>query len=314
MDIASTADRQEWSPLKVMLEFSFAGRRIATRAFEAQVYNIPYEARTPDPVDGQAASRLTHSGASLLFCHPVTQRVPRLSLREGALRYVARHYHRYRVETVGTFDAYLATLSTKTRQTLKRKVRRYCSEVGDEAPWMQFKTPDELRTFHGLARTVAEKSYQQRLFGAGIPESPAFLDEVFAQGRSARGYLLLRQGAPVAYMYTQVHRQIALYTYLGYDPAFAMWSPGAVLQYFALHCMFEDPDIALLDFAEGEGQHKAVFATAGLLCADVYYFKPNVSNVLTVGAHLAVSLCDRAGAWLVGLTGQRGAVRRLLRG
>jgi CelD/BcsL family acetyltransferase involved in cellulose biosynthesis len=122
----------------------------------------------------------------------------------------------------------------------------------------------------------------------------------------------MRDGNPVAYLYTPVDRGVALYVYLGYDPAQAEWSPGAVLQYFALQRMFADEEVVRLDFGEGDGQHKATFATGHTLCADIYYFRPTPSNLATIAAHLGVTAVDRSAARMVDRIGIRSAVRRWL--
>jgi CelD/BcsL family acetyltransferase involved in cellulose biosynthesis len=301
-----------WRSRPVELECYLAGRRHVVRCFSPQVFDLPFRDRTLEPLDDEAAGCLRTDRSALLFSHPVREPLPRLSRHGGALRYVTRQYRRHHVDTTGEFETYLGTLAPKTRQTLKRKVRRLCKEFGDDAPWREYKTPAELRQFHHLARAVARKTYHERLFDAGLPDATTYLDEAVGEGRSARGYLLLRRGTPVAYLYTPVDRGVALYMHLGYDPSQADWSPGAVLQYFALQQMFADAEIVRLDFGEGDGQHKATFATGHTLCADIYYFRPTASNLATIAAHLGVTAVDRSAAWLVDRLGVRSAVRRWL--
>jgi CelD/BcsL family acetyltransferase involved in cellulose biosynthesis len=307
-----TSEADRWRTRPVELECYLAGRRHVLRRFSPQVFDLPFRARTLEPLDDEAAGRLAFHPSALLFSHPVPEALPRLSWRHGMLRYVTRQYRRHHVETRGDFEAYLATLTPKTRQTLKRKVRKLCTEFGDQEPWREYRTPSDLQLFHKLAREVACRTYHARLFDAGLPDSTTYLDEARGEGRSARGYLLLKSGTPVAYLYTPVDRGVALYVHLGYDPAYAEWSPGAVLQYFALRQMFSDPDIDRLDFGEGDGQHKATFATGHTLCADIYYFRPAPANLATVAAHLGVTGLDRSAAWLVDRLGVRSAVRRWL--
>jgi hypothetical protein len=282
------------------------------RRFSPEVFELPHRDRSTAPLDDEARSRLQMNAASLLFSHPISQPLPRVSMANGAIRFVPRQYRRHHTDTTGSFDDYLAVLSAKTRQTLRRKVRRCCVEFDDQQPVRVFRTHDELRQFHALARGIAVKSYHERLFDAGLPESPAYLDETHREGRSARGYLLMRKDVPVAYLYTPVDRGIALYTFLGFDPAFAEWSPGAVLQFFALRSMFGDEGISRLDFAEGDGQHKATFATGHTLCADIYYFRPSPGSLFLIGAHMAITGVDRSAVWTIDRLGLRSAIRHWL--
>jgi hypothetical protein len=77
--------------------------------------------------------------------------------------------------------------------------------------------------------------------------------------------------------------------------------------------MFEDADISLLDFAEGEGQHKATFAASSTYCADVYYFRMTLRAIAAVAAHILVTAADRAAAHTLDHVGLKSAVRKLLR-
>lgn len=311
---AATPDAgvSRWRSRPVELECYLAGRRHVLRRFSPQVFDLPFRDRSLEPLDEEAVDRLAGARSALLFSHPVSTPLPRLSWHRGALRYVTRQYRRHHVDTTGDFEIYLGTLTPKTRQTLKRKVRKLCAEYGDESPWREYRTSQELQAFHRLAREVAKKTYHERLFDAGLPDSTTYLDESRGEGRGARGYLLMRGGNPVAYLYTPVDRGVALYVYLGYDPAEGAWSPGAVLQYFALQRMFVDPAIDRLDFGEGDGQHKATFASGHTLCADIYYFTATPANLATIVAHVSVTAVDRSAAWVVDRMGIRSAVRRWL--
>lgn len=288
---------------------------MATREFDANVCVSPFTALAAHPPDAEAIEQLDRSNAdlSVFYSHPVEHRLPRFGVLDRAIRYAPRHFFHYWVDTVGSFDDYIRCVSPKSRQTLRRKVRRYCAYAGVAAPWREFRTYEELRAFHALVRPLSSKTYQERLLDAGLPSSTGYLDRLYASGGTGRGYVLLHGDRPIAYLYTPVRHGRAVYKFLGYDTEYAAWSPGLVLQHFALSRMFADPEIAMLDFTEGEGQHKSVFATGKAYCADVYYFRPTGRAIAAVRTHIAVRRIDEVLMELLRRTRLHGPMRRLMR-
>jgi hypothetical protein len=302
----------EWHDSHAALEYPFAGRQLGLVPFKARVSTTPWTAIAPVPNDADAVAQLSSSSLAQVYSHPVASHLPLIALTHGAIRYVARHYHRYTIDTTGTFADYLQRLGAKTRQTLKRKVRQYCAHVGFDVPWRRFETLDELREFHVLAHRISAGTYQERLFNAGLPSWSEFVDRIQEAG-AGRGFLLYHGAVPTAFLFTPVHRGRAVYTSLGYDARYARWSPGAVLQYFAVSSMFDDADITVMDFAEGEGQHKATFATSSTYCADIYYFRMAPRALAAVASHILVRAVDRAASSTLNRVGLKRTVRKMLR-
>ena len=128
-----------------------------------------------------------------------------------------------------------------------------------------------------------------------------------------RGWLLFVDGRPISYLYAPAEGDTLIYAYLGYDPDFADFSPGTVLQLEAMRQLMEEGRFRLFDFTEGEGQHKRQFATGGVDCVDLLLVRPTLANLLAGhslnGFDRAVALARRA----VHSLGIEGAVRRLRR-
>ena len=240
---------------------------------------------------------------------------PRISLLPDAIRYVPTQGIRYYVELSGSFEGYLAKFSSKTRSTLKRKVRRLAERSGGSVDWREYRTPEELDAFYALARTVAARTYQEQLLDAGLPETPDFQEELrtLARAGNARGYLLFLDGRPIAYLFCPLQQGAVLYEHLGYDPVHRELSPGTVLQYHVLERLFAEGIHSVFDFTEGEGEHKRLFSTSAQRCADVYLFRRTVANALTVAVHAALAALTRAGGAVLGRAGLRDRVRRHLR-
>lgn len=238
--------------------------------------------------------------------YPVARALPRVSVTPQAIRYVPSQYRRYYTDLSGTFEAYLAKFSSKSRSTLKKKVRKFAEFSGGEVAWREYR-PGALEEFHRLAFPVSETTYQARLLDAGLPGADEFLAEL-PRYDDVRAYLLFHEERAIAYLFCPVVDGNLLYMYVGYDPDYQQWSPGTVLQYLALEAVFAEGRFRTFDYTEGEGPHKEFFATDSVACADLWYFRKTVRNRLIVGLHDGLR---RASAGSVGLLDRLGLKSRL---
>ena len=227
------------------------------------------------------------------------------------LLYAPRRYRRHWTEISGDFETYLGTLSAKTRSSLRRKVRKFEDAAGGR-DFRVYRTAAEMEVFHGLARTISEKSYQERLMDAGLPTTPDFCAEMrsLAKADLVRGYLLFHQGTPIAYTYGPVEDGVVIYDHTGFDPAKRALSPGTVLQFLILEDLFAEARFHRFDFTEGEGAHKALFGTHSLDCMDLYVLRPGLR---TVGAVLIQTAIERGTERLAAVLERLGIKRHLKR-
>ncbi len=104
-----------------------------------------------------------------------------------------------------------------------------------------------------------------------------------AAANNVRAWLLFVEGKPVSYLYAPADGDTLIYAYLGYDPEFAKFFPGAVLQTEAMRQVIEEGRFRF-DFTEGDGQHKRQFATGSVDCVDLLLLRKTVGNrVLLAG-------------------------------
>jgi CelD/BcsL family acetyltransferase involved in cellulose biosynthesis len=213
------------------------------------------------------------------------------------------------------YNAYMAKFSAKTRSTLKRKMRKFADLSGGEIGVLEFRTKDELTRFFPLARSVSAKTYQERLLGAGLPDTPAFAEYAasLAENGALRAYVLDLQGRPAAYLFLPIEHGRVVYAYLGYDPAVAQHSPGTVLQLAVMERLFAEPGLRLFDFTEGAGEHKELFSTHALPCVDVLLLKRGSRGVRVVRAHAAYSALEQRTVALADRLGLKARIKRLVR-
>ena len=200
---------------------------------------------------------------------------------------VLRRYPRHFVDLTTTFEDYLRKFSGKTRSTFRRKLKKFQELSGGTTDWKEYRTRDEVSAFLPLAREVSSKTYQEKLLGAGLPDSESFKTQ--ALGRADRGavraYILFLHGRPVSYLYLPVEGDRAIYAYLGYDPAQSEHSPGTVLQLLAMERLFAEASMRVFDFTEGSGQHKQMFATYSESYIDIVVLERRFANRALAGFH-----------------------------
>lgn len=211
---------------------------------------------------------------------PVARRGAVEAQMPGALLLERQRYSRRYADLSASFDDYMVTFSGKSRSTLRRKVRKFEKISGGILDLRCYRTPGEMSEFYDLARQVSEKTYQERLLDAGLPDGAEAQAEMRRlAGRDVlRAWLLFVDGEPVSYLYAPADGDTLIYAYLGYDPAFAKYSPGAVLQIEAMRQVIEEGRFRRFDFTEGDGQHKRQFATGSVDCVDLLLLRPTFGH------------------------------------
>lgn len=238
---------------------------------------------------------------------------PRLAEENKGLRpFVRQRYSRSFTRLDLGFDQYLAGFSSRSRSTLRRKARKLAERSGGTLDLRSYRSPEELERFYADARALSVRTYQERLLDAGLPEGPDAFEEMrmLARRDQVRAWLLFVDGRPVSYLYAPAEGETLIYAHLGYDPDFAEFSPGTVLQLEAMRQLMEEKRFRLFDFTEGQGQHKRQFATDGIACVDLLLVRPTFANLLVGhglnGFDAAVGLVKR----IVGGTGLGRRFRR----
>ncbi len=231
------------------------------------------------------------------------------------LCYIPSQYPRYYIDMHQSFAEYKGKFSSKTRSTLNRKVRKYAEHCGGNISWKAYKAPGEMAEFFGLARAVSRITYQEKLLDAGLPDSEEFLeqmDQLAQQGR-VRGFILFHQDQPVSYLYCPISNDVLIYAFLGYDPSYMNFSVGTILQWLALEHLFEENAFRFFDFTEGQSEHKKLFATHSIQCANVFFLRSNLRNMCLLHAQKAVDHFSKSTGDKLDQLGIKVAVRRLIR-
>ncbi len=246
---------------------------------------------------------------------PLEEALPRLARAGPFLRYIPLQYQHCYIELHTSFEDYQKKFSSKTRSTINRKIRKFTEHCGGTLKWHSYRNPDEVPALFQHARAVSKLTYQEKLLNAGLPDTPEFMERATALAVSGklRAYVLFDGDRPVSYLYCPVDDGVAIYAYLGYDPAYMHLSVGTVLQWLALEEMFNEGGLRYFDFTEGQSDHKRLFATHQRQCANLFLVRPTLRNVVIVHSH---ALMERFSVWagrMLDRYGIKAKVRRLIR-
>ena len=262
-----------------------------------------------------AAELLPGSEGFVIRALPLAGPLASISSNGDYVCYVQQQYEHCFIDLRIGFDTYQKKFSSKTRSTINRKLKKYAERCGGAIPWKTYRTPDEIRTFFGLARDLSKTTYQDRLLGSGLPDTEQYLASMLALAASdqVRAYILFDGERPVSYLFCPVEEGVLSYSYVGYDPEYMNMSVGTVLQWLATEQLFAENRFRYFDFTEGQSDHKRLFATDQRLCGNLIMLKRSLRNSALVRAHALMDRFSRGLGALMEKYGLKARIKKLLR-
>jgi CelD/BcsL family acetyltransferase involved in cellulose biosynthesis len=305
-----------WAPQSFQLRFEISYFRFGTAQFPVLVRNgwLDYPALVHSRLDPPADGLPSGVEGFVIHSLPYSGVITPTHERDGYVVYVERQYPRYLTNLKGTFEEYSEKFSSKTRSTIKRKIKKFESHCG-ALVWREFRTEAQLREFYEHARVVSSTTYQEKLLENGLPATEEFQQGMIAAANAdaVRAFVLYDKDRPVAYLYCPIENNDLLYSYLGYDPAYISFSTGTILQWLAFESIFTENRYRYFDFTEGEGEHKKMFGTTSQDCVTVVYLRGSFKNRLLIHTHGKLNgFAELLGRWADKLA-LRAKIKRILR-
>ncbi len=308
---------QNWHYHQVPIKLQLGDKTLLASKLWLQVREVGLDDDTPPvtepmpPTDPLQAD----SQGFLIRSLRISGKQPVLRGQHGYLCYIPSQHQRYYIDMRQSFEAYKSKFSSKTRSTLNRKIKKYTEYCGGSISWKVYQSADEMLEFFRFARAVSQITYQEKLLDAGLPDSDEFLHEMeqLAQRGCVRGFILFHQNQPVSYLYCPVSNEVLIYAFLGYDPGYISFSVGTILQWLALEHLFEEHSFRFFDFTEGQSEHKKLFATHSLQCANVFFLRSNLRNKFLLHSQRAVDHFSRLAGDKLDQIGLKSKVKKIMR-
>jgi hypothetical protein len=231
------------------------------------------------------------------------------------LRYVRSKDIHHFVEIQATWEVYFSKFTGKSRQNLRRSVKRFTERQQGATGVELLMAPADMPRFHREALAISEQTYQHKLLKSGLPSGPAFaahLEKLAHEGR-ARGYLLRDGGRAVAYAWCSMSDDVLKYEIVGYLPECAELSPGTVLLHHIVEDAHQIPNCRFVDFGPGEAAYKSMFANRNVEYVDLYLFRMTALNAVLVGLHRGLAVANEALGRLLESLGVKARIKRLIR-
>lgn len=192
-------------------------------------------------------------------------------------RSVAAPRAHWTMRVPGTVDDFLGSLSSSTRQGVRRYAKKLEREHADTLALDRVTTPDGLDRFFRDAAAVARTTYQHGL-GVGVREDDELQRALVALGLERgwfRGYVLSLQGRPAAFWHGYGYRGIFRTMVPGFDPTYASLNIGTYVLVKLIEDLCADPAIHTLDFGLGDAEYKRRFGDSSWEEQDVVVFSPS---------------------------------------
>lgn len=204
------------------------------------------------------------------------------------------------------FENYLGSLSAKSRQSMKRSLRRFEADFKGRFAFDVYVSPPEVTKFLEAVEPVSKRTYQARMLGLAVTRDGYIGTRARAGAERGytRCYVLTVDGEPIAWRIGFQSGSVFSSHHIGYDPAFEEWHPGVLMHIFSIRHMTESlRDVAVLDLLYGDNDFKRRASNRSRDEQNYYLFPRTFRGSLTY-ACLAVcnalsgtvgSLLERAG-------------------
>jgi hypothetical protein len=215
-----------------------------------------------------------------------------------------------------TLAEYVAQLGSRSRQSVLYSQRRLRKDMGGDVRCECFESVESVDRFVSDAVTVSRKTYQWNLLGLGLRDADGLRKTLRHGARHGwlRSFILYCKESPAAFMLGSQHGNCYYYDDVGYDPAFAKWSVGSVLQIEVLGHLFDRVDKpSLFDFSVGYGEHKARFGNLSRREYNTLVLPQTNRNRLLASAHRSADAASRLAGRVLHSTGLKNKVKQLIR-
>jgi Acetyltransferase (GNAT) domain len=189
---------------------------------------------------------------------------------------------RWRLQLPGSVDEYWQQqFSRRSRNTLRRKkkkIKGFQLQVATQ--------PEHISAFLRAANAVSRETWQSRQLGLRIrnDERELRLFTALAERGAFRGYVLVVDERPIAFVYLTSHNGVIHNEETGYVADMAQFSPGLVLLSEVVDDVIATGQYDILDFGLGHAFYKELLANQESQSEDAWLLRPGLATSLDCAA------------------------------
>ncbi|HPF46161.1 MAG: GNAT family N-acetyltransferase [Alphaproteobacteria bacterium] len=305
-----------WVTRNIGLPFWVGEICLFRKSFRLKAANIDFPNILPEDVQKIIPRHpIDDTDGFMLYSAPMNESHKILWKNDAYIFYVQQSFHRYFITLDEDYEEYMQQFSSKTRSTFRRKVRKFEEESGGTIDWRIYRSQEEMKEFHKIARDISKETYQEKLLNAGLPDDEGFYKHMMqhAERGTAFGFLLYLNGEAVSYLYSPIYDGRMIYDHLGYLPEHSKLSPGIVLFLLVLEYLFETKPNPIFDFTEGQSEQKKQFSTNSIYCANLFCIENKFSNYFWLWLNNAINHLSENVASFLDKIGLKDSIKKLLR-
>ena len=189
---------------------------------------------------------------------------------------------RYLLDLPETYDGFLAALSKKTRENIRRGERVIKNQLPDIDVAVFGRGHPGIKDIFSDMMSVFDRTYQARMEVSLLAESASqkVWEEASRLGQLVSVVTYLNR-KPIAFNYARVYKSTAGDGARGYDPALKKYIVGQHTSLRLIRQLIQDGGIATYDFGPG-----------------AYEWKRHLANKVTKQAHITIYAPTMMGTWL----------------
>jgi hypothetical protein len=184
-----------------------------------------------------------------------------------------RHY----LELPTSYEEWLGSLRSKTRQTMQRRTQRFKKQVKLPVELVRVTRPDQVHWFLDQVNYLFPLTWQANVYKKEARNSTQQItgfSEIAANGW-LRSYVLMVGEQPIAFLVGYQYAGIYVFEEPGYGPKYTRLGPGSVLNHLMIEDLFQNEPPKVLDFGFGDNQYKRTFGNVVHDECSVYLVPPN---------------------------------------
>ncbi|MBN1129338.1 MAG: GNAT family N-acetyltransferase [Chitinispirillaceae bacterium] len=176
---------------------------------------------------------------------------------------------------------FFKNMNSKHRTHMKKKYEKLEYDFPGAVSWKFHQAVEDIRRLSGDSETIARQTYHRGL-GIGFicnAESMERLALTASQGRLLSPVLYVN-AKPCAFIIGELFKDRYYLNYVGYDPAYAKYSPGIILLIKIMETLCDAyPSIQFIDFGFGDADYKQRFSSGTWQESSVYVFARRIGPV-----------------------------------
>lgn len=261
----------------------------------------------------EVTSVLTSTRADFLLIEDLEMSDSLLSLVESSSLRLFRPnatQRRWKIDLPDSHDDYWAAFRSKTRSTLRRKLR----QLG-ECRLERISRPDQVAHFLEQAQRISRNTWQYEMLGERFHNDEAELAQFtfLATEGALRSYLLWKDDEPLSFLYATQHNGVLSYEEVGYDRRFRRQSPGQMLFMKVMEDLYRNNPPRVFDFGGGDAEYKRIFSNVQSEGGNVWLLCPGLRSRLIVAYLSGRRQFTRGLRWVLSKIGLLEWVRRRTR-